>query len=371
VTFESPELVGELYLDFLTYDLFVVTVESRRSTKTDFDQSIPSLIDIFDADENDGSHFRREVRATNLSSNILAVDLPDFMHGKVVDVFMSANYDGTYSTNTNSPRLHISNDNPLFKDSINVVGLFVPIPNNLTITVDDILPADTSRDHFVNFTGGPFTNETEGLQPGDYIIGFDSEYFKSFLRRVVEKIDSSSSELVYRVTGARMIELYETLDLSASLTVSRRGTNDTDSEADTFSGIPEGQDRAASVIGTSWQEEASIDRYLARVARDLGKQIEFEKQDVYFDDMVTLAMDLSLSLSIEIKESKLFHADMKLDGDYSGESDYAADAAADAADAAESTRDRYLGRRRCPSCISCFIIRVFVCLVIPNLVIDV
>ena len=343
VTFERPELVGVLDLDFLTYDLFVVVVESRDSTKTDFDQSIPSLIDVFDAVDNSGSYFRHHIVASDLPQNILAVQLPESMHGKIVDVFMSANYDGTYSTNTGSSRLHVSNDNPLFKDSVNVVGLFVPIPNNLTITVDDILPSDSSSDHFVNFTGGPFTSETEGLQPGDYIIGFDSEYFKSFLRYVVEKVESSSSQLVYRVRGARMTELYETLDLSASLSVSRRGTNDADAEADTFSSVPEGQDRVASVIGASWQEEASIDRYLARVSRDLGKKIEYEKQDVYFDDLVTLAMDLSLSLSIQIKESILVHADMKLESDYSGESDYATEYES-------SRRGRFLQKRRCPSC---------------------
>ena len=349
MTFERPELVGELDLDFLIYDLFVVVVESIDSAKTDFDKSIPILIDTFDADDNVGSHFRRQIIANDLPSNILAVALPDLMHDKIVDVFMSAKYDGTYSTNADSSRIHISNNNPLFKDSVNVVGLFVPIVgnNSLIITVDDIVASDTSSNHYVNFTGGPFTNETETLEPDDYMIGFDSVYFKSFLRRVVQKVSSSSSEIVYQVTGARFTELYESLDLSASLSVSRRGTNDTDAEADTFSSIPTGPDRNASVIGASWEEETSIDRYLASIASDLGKQIDYEKQDVYFDDTVTLAMDLSLSLNIQMKNSSLVHADMKLNADYSGESDYAEKAA--------ETRNRYLydrhlQKKRCPSC---------------------
>ena len=104
---------------------------------------------------------------------------PPFIH-EFHTILVVAEADGVFSRNTKTTGLHPSTSDPIVKDDVNIVGVFVP-SKRLMISL--------SSDNVLDFMG-PVRSEHLNLEVGDFINGFTSD-FQYFFLRITEVVISS------------------------------------------------------------------------------------------------------------------------------------------------------------------------------------
>ena len=179
------------------------------------------------------------------------------------------------------------------KDGVNVVGLFVPTDNiNIAISTSSNTDDSSLDSHQVIFTGGPFPEVTKSLKSGDFITGFDSDEFESFVRRINKVVSSTASEIVLEVVSISLIEIYKSYYLSSNIAGNEHQNENNSSNTRSYHAsrsrnlhevlsktpIPDGDGfgnvgnpgQPIDVIGDTVQTVTDIVTYLAEKAHSLG-----------------------------------------------------------------------------------------------------
>ena len=131
--------------------------------------------------------------------------------GELHTLFVIAEADGVFSKNVETTEVWASSSDPIVKEGLNVVGVFVPT---------ELLGISLSPDSNALEFDGPVRPEHKNLVAGDFVVGFTSEEEYFFLL-VINIVSSSDERVVLTTEPTRLEDIYDSLDYESSIAISR------------------------------------------------------------------------------------------------------------------------------------------------------
>ena len=130
---DLPSFAGEVPdLETIHYHVFsTVGSYSVKSALEDF--TIQELISHFESEGADNNVFQHHL----VGGDTFEFSVNTTFLGELHTVFVIAEADGIFSTNSDATEIYASSSDPIMKDGINIVGMFVPT-QDLTITITSV-----------------------------------------------------------------------------------------------------------------------------------------------------------------------------------------------------------------------------------------
>jgi hypothetical protein len=181
--------VDQFFIDELegvTFNVFVALGEYDYASVLN-STSIPELAAIFNIEKNLQHHPLIGTNRISVNSSFL---------GEKHSLLVTAQLDGSYSTNTQSKSIVVARTDPHIRDDINLVGFFIPT-SCLKITMD-IVPSTMERK--LSFQGA-VSVEAQNLIVGDYITGVTS-LLDTFVSRIISM--NTPSSVILSIVIARI-----------------------------------------------------------------------------------------------------------------------------------------------------------------------
>lgn len=212
VSWDPPSFPGPYSESDVVYDVFVAYGRyDFNGTLASNATSVPDLIQEFQGYGDLDAYQHHEVRGATYEITVNATG-----YGELHTVFVTAQVDGVYSTNTRWGEVVVSPSDPHVRDGVQVVGVFVPY--ELSIALDEV-PRGTL--HNLVFSG-EFTvpMEAKTLDAGDIVTGFDSN-LDPFVRRVIQVVAVQQSLVELVVEHVSLEDIFDKLDLNGAFEVTR------------------------------------------------------------------------------------------------------------------------------------------------------
>lgn len=132
-------------------------------------------------------------------------------YGELHSLLVLAEVDRVFSRNTDATYLYSSKSDPVMKEDVNIVGIFVPTEHlDIKFTTDSkILEFD-----------GSIRQEHKNLVVGDYALGFSSS-LEIFCLLVTSIIETSDDRVRLSTEAAKVEDVYDYFDFQVSLGMSR------------------------------------------------------------------------------------------------------------------------------------------------------
>jgi hypothetical protein len=133
------------------------------------------------------------------------------LYGEMHSILVIAEVNGVFSRNTEATSLYSSEADPVLKEGVNIVGIFVPTENLLIKVSDDskVLEFD-----------GPVRQEHKDLVMGDYVLGLSTS-LEIFCLLVTSVVESSDMRVVLNTEAAKVEDVYDAFDFEVSFGMSR------------------------------------------------------------------------------------------------------------------------------------------------------
>ncbi|KAL3787484.1 hypothetical protein HJC23_001134 [Cyclotella cryptica] len=132
-------------------------------------------------------------------------------YGELHSILVIAEVDGVFSRNREATELYSSASDPVMKEHVNIVGIFVP---------SDLLNITVREDNKVIVFDGPVREEHKNLVVGDYIFGFSTS-LEVFCLLVTSIIEFSDQKVALNTEAARVEDIYDEIDFESSFGMSR------------------------------------------------------------------------------------------------------------------------------------------------------
>eukprot|EP00985_Skeletonema_marinoi_P007176 scaffold3135_cov181-Skeletonema_marinoi.AAC.1 len=150
-------------------------------------------------------------------------ELNTTFYGELHSIIVIAEVDGVYSRNTDGIDVYASEMDPVLKEDVNIVGIFVPT-NLLTITINE----DNTMIEF----DGPVRQEHKDLAVGDYVYGISNSSSietgtalgtknEEFLLLVTSVVESSDQRVVLSTKAPKLEDIYDEVDFELAVGMSR------------------------------------------------------------------------------------------------------------------------------------------------------
>lgn len=203
-TYDNGDIVG---LEFVRYH--ILSSVGAYDFKSALGNSTPEEL-IAEFDNNSLNETGIQYHLVN-DGEAFEFTLNTTFHGELHTLLVIAEVDGVYSRNTDATDLYASESDPVMKEDVNIVGIFVPT-DNLDIIV--------SPDNTILEFDGPVRQEHKDLAVGDYCLGFSTSK-EIFMLLVTSIVESSDMRVVFNTEAARVEDIYEEIDFEASFGMSR------------------------------------------------------------------------------------------------------------------------------------------------------
>ncbi len=128
---DLPSFAGEVPdLETIHYHVFsTVGSYNVKSARENF--TIEELISHFESEGADNNMFQHHL----VAGDAFEFSVNTAFLGELHTIFVIAEADGVFSTNSDATEIYASSSDPIMKDGVNIVGMFVPTQNlNITIT---------------------------------------------------------------------------------------------------------------------------------------------------------------------------------------------------------------------------------------------
>ena len=192
----------------VTYHIFIALGLFNYSS-TLMNQTVDQLILEFEGNGTFQYH--------SISGEIFDIELNSTFHGELHSLLVVAELNGLFSQNTANTEIEVSDTSPKLQEGVDIKGIFVP-SEDLQITLDTVDSEDLLHD--LSFAGS-LQQEHLDLNVGDNIFGISSEV-SNFFRRIIAVKHSADDLLLFSVVKIPLEEVFDELDLEASLPISRK-----------------------------------------------------------------------------------------------------------------------------------------------------
>ena len=152
-----------------------------------------------------------ETQYHQVEGDIFDFSLNTTFIGELHTLLVIAEADGVFSKNVEATEVRASFSDPIVKEDINFVGVFVPT---------ELLNISFSPDSNVLEFDGPVRLEHKSLVVGDYVVGFTPE-LDYFCLLVINVVLSSDQKVVLNIDQTRLEDIYDSLNYEASYGISR------------------------------------------------------------------------------------------------------------------------------------------------------
>ena len=143
---------------------------------------------------------------------VFKFDLNTTFYGKAHALLVIAEVDGVLSRNANGIEVYASEVDPVVKEDVNIVGIFVPT---------DRLEVRVSEDNTMLEFDGPVRQEHKDLVAGDYVYGISSSPNEEFFLLVTSVIESSDQRVVLSTEVPKLEDVFDEIDFELAVAMSR------------------------------------------------------------------------------------------------------------------------------------------------------
>ena len=143
---------------------------------------------------------------------VFKFDLNTTFYGEAHALLVIAEVDGVLSRNANGIEVYASEVDPVVKEDVNIVGIFVPT---------DRLEVRVSEDNTMLEFDGPVRQEHKDLVAGDYVYGISSAPNEEFFLLVTSVIESSDQRVVLSTEVPKLEDVFDEIDFEFAVAMSR------------------------------------------------------------------------------------------------------------------------------------------------------
>lgn len=191
-----PRIRGPFMSTDPVYDVFVAmnTYDFQAELSSG---SVPELIESFETGGDSLEHFQVEGTTGVVFSGVA---------GERYTILVTAKVDGVYSSNTTPRQFKLSGQDPRMRETVSLVGLFLPT-RNVQVQLE---PLENGFDSLTFM--GAVAEEAQNLIAGDHVHGFTSNR-QPFIVEVIEVIETSVSMVELRVGRAQLSDIFDEIDV--------------------------------------------------------------------------------------------------------------------------------------------------------------
>jgi hypothetical protein len=143
-------------------------------------------------------------------------ELNTTFYGKMHSLLVIAEVEGVYSRNTDAIDVYASEVDPVLKENLNIVGIFIPT---------DLLDITVNEDNSMIEFDGPVRQEHKDIVAGDYVWGITRS--QEFFLLVTSVVESSDQRVVLSTEAPKLEDIFDQMDFEMAVGMSRPDKVDT------------------------------------------------------------------------------------------------------------------------------------------------